>query len=144
MSRRLQIPGLPAVLAAFLVLAASVTAGAQQAPGERTTLDSVFNIEQATRGQAVFRDVCASCHTTAEFQGTEFVRTWTGRRIFDLFDQVRMSMPMDAPGRLSRQEYVDIIAYVLRLNAYPAGDAPLLPEDDALKLIRVQPRPASH
>jgi hypothetical protein len=49
-------------------------------------------------------------------------------------------MPNTNPGRLSRQVYADIVAYLLEANELPAGDSPLASDDDSLKLIRMPPR----
>jgi hypothetical protein len=34
-------------------------------------------------------------------------------------------MPLGRPGSLTRQEYLDILAYVLQKNAYPEGPSEL-------------------
>ena len=46
-------------------------------------------------------------------------------------------MPEDNPGGLKREEYVDIIAYVLKTNEVPfTGDLPM--DADALKKITIK------
>ncbi|MDZ7770788.1 MAG: hypothetical protein U5K38_17870 [Woeseiaceae bacterium] len=50
------------------------------------------------------------------------------------------SMPESNPGALTRQEYVEILAYILSLSRYPSGDSELEYEDDALAGITVAPR----
>jgi S-disulfanyl-L-cysteine oxidoreductase SoxD len=140
MKRSLPTHALAAALAALAL--GAVPAAAQN--GERTTLDGVFTVEQARKGETLFLDACALCHAPTEFRGTDFQRTWRGQRVFDLFDRVRTTMPMDAPGRLSRQEYADIIAYILRLNAFPDGETPLPAEDEPLRRIRMEVKPAGH
>ena len=52
-------------------------------------------------------------------------------------------MPEDNPGALARQEYIDVIAYIFSLNAYPAGPNDLPGDDDGLKKIRIDNPPAS-
>jgi hypothetical protein len=52
-------------------------------------------------------------------------------------------MPMDKPGSLTRAQYAAVIAYMLRLNQYPAGGTELPSEDAALKRIRFERRPAT-
>jgi hypothetical protein len=44
-------------------------------------------------------------------------------------------MPLDNPGGLAPEEYAAVIAYVLKLNQYPAGSSELPIADAALKLI---------
>jgi S-disulfanyl-L-cysteine oxidoreductase SoxD len=125
--------------ALLLLLAAPLPAAARQASsaGETSAYQGVFTKEQAERGQAQFHANCAECHIAQEFTGNAFMRAWTGRRVFDLFDLIRTTMPMTNPGRLSRQVYADIVAYLLQANNLPAGATPLPSDDDALKKIRL-------
>ena len=53
----------------------------------------------------------------------------------DLFERIRISMPQDGPGRLSRQTYADILAHILAANQFPAGKTDLVPNADILKQI---------
>jgi hypothetical protein len=66
--------------------------------------------------------------------------------VFDLYDLISNTMPMNDPGTLSSQEYIDVIAYILKLNGVPAGKAELRPDAAALKqqriLIEGAPRPS--
>ena len=45
-------------------------------------------------------------------------------------------MPVTKPGSLSRQEVADLLAFVLETNRFPAGDAELPSQAEALKQIR--------
>ena len=47
-------------------------------------------------------------------------------------------MPTDNPGRLSRGQYADILAYLFRLNGFPAGARELPNDDEGLKKIRIE------
>ena len=44
-------------------------------------------------------------------------------------------MPQDAPGSLSRQEYVDIITFILEKNDAAAGETELSADEDTLRAI---------
>ena len=46
-------------------------------------------------------------------------------------------MPQDGPGRLSDNEYTDVVAYMLDASAYPAGDAELPADKTALDTIMI-------
>ena len=46
-------------------------------------------------------------------------------------------MPLDNPGRLSRQQNADVIAFVLKANDWPAGATELPADSAALKQIRI-------
>ena len=41
---------------------------------------------------------------------------WQGKSGKDLFDKTRTTMPTNAPGSLSQQAYLDLVAYVLQVN----------------------------
>ena len=47
-------------------------------------------------------------------------------------------MPPNNLGKLSRQQIVDILSYVLSFNNFPAGKSELDPKPEVLKLIRVE------
>jgi hypothetical protein len=49
----------------------------------------------------------------------------------DLFYIVRTLIPYGKPATLSKQEYIDIIAYLLMMNGHPAG-AQALPLDPSV------------
>ena len=51
---------------------------------------------------------------------------------------MRTTMPPDLPGNLKPQEYVDILAFVLKQNAFPAGMEELTSKADALKTIAIK------
>jgi len=79
---------------------------------------------QADRGQKVFDQTCATCHQPEKFIGPEFVQNWNDRRVGDFYSLVRSTMPVDNPGGLKEQEYLDVTAYLLKANhAEPKGDS---------------------
>lgn len=123
----------------------SATASAQDtvaaAPAERPASSGVFSAKQAERGEGVYRTSCESCHAKTEYTGDKFKVAWVSRSAYDIFDVIRSQMPEDNPGSLDRQEYVDVVAYIFSLNAYPAGSADLPGEDDALKKVRIDNPP---
>src|SRR5687768_8642955 len=94
---------------------------AASATGGVSVTTGVFTVAQAARGEAVYTTSCALCHTMAQHSGTGFAAAWNGRRVADLYDIIRNTMPLDNPGGLSDQEYVDVVAYMLQLNGVPAG-----------------------
>ena len=72
---------------------------------------------------------------TPALTGGAFMANWDGLTLGDLFDRIRISMPADRPGSLSRQEDADVIAYILQFNQFPAGKEELPREVLALKQI---------
>ncbi len=121
--------------------AVAPAAPAAPAAGARTTLDGVFTAAQATRGQQVFTQMCAGCHSTSEWTNPAFLQTWTGVPLHDFFTQIHDTMPMDAPGSLTREEYTDVIAYMLQLNNLPVGSMELPSDEAGQRAVVIQPRP---
>jgi hypothetical protein len=125
---------------ALLTLVPDVArASAQQGPAqERTTREAVFSLVQAERGAAVFSRVCSECHTRDQFKGSGgFQKNWEGRTFFDVFEQLRSTMPNSDPGSLPRREYIDVLIYLLRECGHPAGAVDLEATDASLKAVRI-------
>ena len=55
-----------------------------------------------------------------------------------IYDFVFENMPPGNPGSLSTDEYVDILAYFLSRNQYPAGANELPADPSTLRSIRVE------
>lgn len=113
----------------------AVTLGVAAPLAAQTNAPAVYSDSQALRGAAVFRRICSACHATSQFTGTGFFGAWAGRPVFEMFEQIRTTMPQDNPGRLRRQEYIDVVAYVLSLNGVPAGSRELPPEEVVLRQV---------
>ena len=106
------------------------------APASRGAYSAV----QADRGQLLYRRNCSSCHAATAYTGATFTQLWVGRTAYNLVSLIRQTMPNDDPGRLTTQQYVDIVAYLFRLNGYPAGARALPTDDAALKRIAIDRR----
>lgn len=128
------------VMVAGAVLAATPVR-AQEAPAERKASAGVYTAAQATRGESAYKVNCVSCHSTSDYTGETFTLGWVTKTAFDIFEVIRSQMPEDNPGILSRQEYVDVVAYIFSLNAYPTGSAELATDDATLKKVRIDPLP---
>lgn len=102
------------------------------APPAAAVLSASFTVQQVERGRDEFRSICGECHSTSDFRGRTFLFEWRRRTAWDFFRNVTQTMPEDAPGSLTDQQYVDIIAYVLRLNGYAAGAVELGATEAAL------------
>ena len=50
-------------------------------------------------------------------------------------------MPSDGPGKLSRRQCTDMIAYLLSANGFPAGESDLDSDAAVLHEILIQPKP---
>lgn len=103
---------------------------------EKSTLDGVYNRQQWLRGQDLYAGMCKSCHTPESHAGVNFITTWKGRTLADLYTYIRGSMPKGDPGSMSPQEYADVLAYLLRLNRMPTGPKELPTDSTMLSTIR--------
>jgi mono/diheme cytochrome c family protein len=132
------------VCAGAVWLVALAVRGAAQSPpqapagGEISTSAGVFSAAQASKGEQVFGNICQGCHNTAGFSNDKFKETWNGRPTSELYELISETMPDDAPGTLAKGEYVQVVAYLLKLNGQPAGKADLPVEVDALKKIKLE------
>jgi mono/diheme cytochrome c family protein len=133
------------LLRSALLLALATTAQAQDTTAASTVLTvskGVYSAAQAERGEKVFTKVCVECHERGEFMESLFDKEWLGKTLFDFFDLVKTTMPDDKPGTLKSEDVLDVIGYIFKLNAYPAGSADLPAEPDKMKLIQIDARPA--
>ena len=108
-----------------------------------SVMTGVYTAAQAARGQDVYAATCAQCHTMAQHSGGTFAAAWNNRKVFDLYDIVSNTMPLDNPGGLSEQEYIDVVAYMLQLNGAPPGKSALGTDPVTLKGLRIEVRPAA-
>ena len=97
----------------------------------------VYKEEQAVLGDTVFQKNCLSCHTPSFHSDDQFKMNWLGRTVFDLFKLLKTTMPEDNIGGLTDDEYTRVIAYILKLNGFPAGADSLSSDSLALKAIRI-------
>jgi mono/diheme cytochrome c family protein len=111
-----------------------------------SVVDGVYTAEQAKRGEVLYGQFCASCHGAAltggemapALTGGDFATDWIGLTLNDLFERIRVSMPQDQPGSLSRQQNADVLAFVLSAGKYPVGKTELPKEAEVLKTIKFE------
>ena len=112
----------------------------------RSVWDGVYTKQQTTRGQTVYAEECLKCHGEnlggAEggppLAGKEFLEKWNGKTAGNLFGVIRKTMPSDDPGNLSSRQYSDLVAYILSVNEFPAGQKELEREMTLLDEIRIE------
>jgi S-disulfanyl-L-cysteine oxidoreductase SoxD len=118
----------------------------------RSVWDGVYTEAQARRGEAAYRLNCARCHgaalegieTAGPLTGARFTANWNGVTVGDLMERVKVSMPNDRPGTLSRPLIADVLAYVFSVNRFPAGKTELARQTELLKQIKFEAtRPAA-
>lgn len=131
------------MLAGLSNMAGAQTAGTQRKtpppkPAAPSTLSGIYTKEQATRGRYVYLGSCRSCHSAETHTGKTFAEWWKGKPLSELFTFVLERMPKNDPGSMAPEDVADVVAYILELNAMPAGKAELYPEADSLKKYRIE------
>ena len=112
----------------------------------RSVWDGVYTKEQANRGLATYGEECQRCHGEKlgggeggpPMVGDDFQSKWYGKTVGDLYTLTRKTMPMDDPGTLGSKEYADLVAYILSVNDFPAGQKELDRDVTALNEIRIE------
>jgi quinoprotein glucose dehydrogenase len=107
--------------------------------------DGVYTQAQADRGKDAYNKSCASCHgdqlTGGEIApalaGGDFISNWNGQTVGQLFDRTRTGMPPGEPAKVTRDAKVDIIAYILSYNKFPAGEQALPSQTAMMNTIRI-------
>ena len=118
---------------AAFALSNGVAKGA--APQKATTNDGVYTKAQADGAKAQFEKLCADCHafTVAAKKkpkdlplGDEpFFESWSGRPLSEMISIIALTMPNDGSAVVTDQEAIDLVAYILQQNGFPAGSKPL-------------------
>ena len=132
-----------AVASVTFALSCAVTLGARQPGGPtRTVLDGVYTTAQAERGAAAYTAHCSRCHRdnlrgnpeALGLTGARFIEAWREDTLFSLFDHMATRMPREPRATLPAPVYLDILAFILQFNGYPAGERELTVEQ--LKAVR--------
>ena len=135
-------------LVTFFTFVAMMTGGVSARPaqaqepaknaGRQTVWDGVYTDAQAARGQTRYEASCRACHRDGPRKNDAFMRDWSGIDLGSVFNRIKASMPADAPSSLSDTAYLDLVAYILQVNTFPAGRNEL--NTDVINSIRVEGR----
>jgi mono/diheme cytochrome c family protein len=131
----------------LLVLVALIggTAIGQPLPkpaGSISVWQGVYSPAQAARGEAVYAAHCSDCHSaglngnSAALAGQPFWDRWGEDSLESFFSVISTTMPEDAAGSLAEQDYVDVVAYLLKSNGVPSGESDL--KRDSIAAVRVE------
>ena len=129
----------------------------REARADRSVWDSVFTEAQATRGDSLYKGSCGNCHGAAlqggvtpagddahPLVGPPFMASWDGQTLYDMYDKIFSAMPVDKPKTLDKQLIVDVMAYILSQNHFPAGAKELETDPEKLKEIKFVPVKPAH
>ena len=127
----------------------AVSAAPSAIEEQTTTLSGVYTETQASRGETLYADNCSYCHLNdlsggelaPALTGAMFVGRWSERNLGELFDYMRVAMPLNSPGGLSATQNADLLAFLLYRTGYPAGTGELPANSDGLATISLAARP---
>lgn len=116
------------------------------AQGTASVWGGIYTNAQAARGATAYAGYCASCHggnlagsgEAPALEGGQFLGDFNDETVGDLFDRIRTTMPIDNPASLSRDQYADILAFILKSNGFPAGTKELDRRSEYLKAIKFE------
>ena len=108
--------------------------------------DGVFTDTQAKRGDVLYKENCATCHgdnlegsgPMPALAGKDFLASWQGKTVGDLFDKTATTMPATAPGSLTPAQAADIVSYMLASSRYKPGSTELESKTEALNQIKIE------
>jgi cytochrome c5 len=125
-----------ASLAAWAIaIGAVVGQPSAAAPPQKSTNDGIYSKAQADGAKAQYEKICAECHPFSDAEkkkpkdialgGETFFQTWTGRSVGEMVTTITLTMPNDGSAVVSREEALNLVAFILQKNGYPAGTTPL-------------------
>src|SRR5262245_57113922 len=125
----------------FTVSLAYAALGAQA----KSASAGVYAAEQATKGEAIYKEQCAACHgdnlegsgPMPPLAGMDFLTNWTGKSLGDLYEKVQTTMPATAPGTLMPAQTADVLAFILKSSQFPTGSTALEGKTEALLPIQI-------
>ena len=106
----------------------------------KTVWDGIYTATQAARGEVLYQEWCASCHSpdlsggdlAPGLVGGEFVWNWSGLTVGQLFERLRISMPQENPSAVTRTQKADILAFMFQANEFPVGEEELADRNNIL------------
>jgi mono/diheme cytochrome c family protein len=138
-----------ALVAAAVVAAAALLSA--QPPTVRNVRDGVYTVEQARRGEQVFKTECSYCHRDdlsggffdggagqapalagSRAFGSSFGERWNDATVGEMVAAIASTMPQQKPASLTLQQYVDVVSYLFSKNDIPAGTVELPTDVSAL------------
>jgi mono/diheme cytochrome c family protein len=107
-------------------------------------LPALYTAQQAEAGEHVFQQNCAMCHgpklegrAGPALKGPTFASPQAHFSVGDVFKIVSLNMPAPAPGTLPHDDYVNVMAFLLQQNGYPAGAQPLSFDDASKSKVKL-------
>jgi mono/diheme cytochrome c family protein len=127
------------VMVTLILILVAIAMPAQEKQTSKTILDGVYTAAQAERGRDAYMESCSGCHREDLRGGAEalpligprFIDQWREDKLSSLFTHISTRMPRAPRPKLALNTYLDIVAFILQSNGYPAGNEELT--SDAVK-----------
>jgi mono/diheme cytochrome c family protein len=112
---------------------------------KKGVLDGVYTTAQAERGKSNFLSGrCGGCHQLdlsgdrgPALKGDGFLSHWENGSVNALFKKISETMPPNGPNETTDEAKIDIVAFLLQSNGFPAGKSELRVDADALEAIEI-------
>ena len=132
------------LLLAFLIGSTALAFGQDGQNPSKTVWDGVYKSAQAERGGEIFRTTCSGCHAAdaaggpnPPLRGSVFLGHWAEDNLDALFAKIRKMPPGE--DTLPESTHLDVLAFLLETNGYPAGQSDLRATDlGAIRLTETQ------
>jgi hypothetical protein len=109
---------------------------------------ALYTERQSVMGQRSYRQNCARCHglhldgqmeggVAPALRGAAFAGSVDSLRVSEIFRIIVKRMPASSPGSLPPAADVEIMAYILQQNGYPAGRRELTYDSAANSMIPI-------
>ena len=117
--------------------------GGALAQDKKSVWAGVYDAKQAARGAELYTRACASCHgqdlegieQAPPLAGGTFAQRWDGSTLKKLVERMEEMPPDDPNKRLSDQQNIDVLAFLLSANKIPAGAVALDADRNGLAQI---------
>ena len=138
-----------------VVIASALEDGGLSGQAPRSIWSGVYTEAQARRGEELYAKSCSGCHgvdltglpapprfpggpdRTPELTGPVFLTNYDQLSLCHLVERIRISMPQNRPGSLTRQSTVDVVAFMLFQGGFPLGPTELTTRLDDLQGIHI-------
>jgi hypothetical protein len=145
MSGKVSIVGIGLLVVGAVSMGFSAENSGDDKPSDSKIWNGVFTAVQAERGKSAYDKNCSNCHIVdlsgsvraPALRGDHFMQDWQNGSVDVLFVKLRDSMPANYPETVTEETKIDILAYLLQQNGFPAGAAELKVDDKELADIDI-------
>ena len=137
----------PLLAAAVVWLAICVGLFAQATPSPEASpriWQGVYTAGQAERGKVTYTSNCLRCHggdllgvTAPPLTGEKFLASWSGEHVGRLYEKIRDTMPPNFGSVIDNSAKLEVVAYILQSNGFPAGAGELAADPAVLATMPI-------